>query len=50
LTKAGDGDFPRRVAETMVRLVMEPDAEGGTGAGRRERTAKRPCIPTGHLI
>lgn len=41
LAKAGDGDFPRRVAETIVRLMMEPDAEGGIGAGRQGCTGKR---------
>lgn len=41
LAKAGDGDFLRSVAETVVQMLMEADVEGTIGAGRHERTADR---------
>jgi hypothetical protein len=58
LAKAGDGDFLRAVAETVVQLLMEADVEGVIGefgiVGPRggntgqERTAirGRPLPPT----
>jgi Transposase, Mutator family len=41
LEKAGEGDFLRAVAESVLQLLMEADVEGLTGAGRHERTAER---------
>jgi CheY-like chemotaxis protein len=34
LQKAGDGDFLRAVAESVLQLLMEADVEGLIGAGR----------------
>jgi hypothetical protein len=41
LQKAGDGDFLRAVAESVLQLLMEADVEGLIGAGRREWAADR---------
>jgi transposase len=41
LQKAGDGDFLRAVAESVLQLLMEADVEGLIGAGRHERNADR---------
>ena len=41
LQKAGDGDFLRAVAESVLQLLMEADVEGLIGAGRHERAAER---------
>ncbi|TWB25718.1 mutator family transposase [Nitrospirillum bahiense] len=41
LQKAGDGDFLRSVAETVLQMLMEADVEGQIGAGRHERSAER---------
>ena len=41
LQKAGDGDFLRAVAEAVLQLLMESDADGLIGAGRYERSAER---------
>src|ERR671927_1548634 len=41
LEKAGEGDFLRAVAEAVLQLLMEADAEGLIGAGRHERSAER---------
>jgi transposase-like protein len=41
LQKAGDGDFLRAVAESVLQLLMEADVEGLIGAGRYERAADR---------
>ena len=41
LQKAGEGDFLRSVAEAVLQLLMEADAEGLIGAGRHERSAER---------
>ncbi len=48
LAKAGDGDFLRSVAEAVVQLPMETDAEGVIGAGRHERTAERQTYRNGY--
>jgi putative transposase len=40
LEKAGDGDFLRAVAETVLQLLMETDVEGLIGAGRLSWTPK----------
>jgi transposase-like protein len=41
LAKAGDGDFLRNVAETVLQMLMEADVEGLIGASRHERTTER---------
>src|SRR3712207_3633108 len=41
LQKAGEGDFLRSVAEAVLQLLMEADAEGLIGAGRHERSTDR---------
>ena len=41
LQKVGEGDFLRSVAEAVLQLLMEADAEGLIGAGRHERSAER---------
>ena len=41
LQKAGDGDFLRAVAESVLQLLMEADVEGLIGAARHERSADR---------
>jgi putative transposase len=37
LAKAGDQDFLRAVAESVLQLLMEADVEGVIGTGRFER-------------
>ena len=41
LQKAGEGDFLRAVAEAVLQILMESDAEGLIGAGRHERSPDR---------
>lgn len=41
LAKAGDENFLREVAESVLQLLMEADVEGRIGAGRHERTEGR---------
>jgi putative transposase len=41
LQKAGDGDFLRAVAESVLQLLMEADVEALIGARRHERAADR---------
>ena len=41
MEKAGDGDFLRAVAETVLQLLMETDVEGLIGVGRHERSPDR---------
>jgi putative transposase len=41
LQKAGEGDFLRAVAEAVLQILMESDAEGLIGAGRHERSPER---------
>jgi transposase-like protein len=48
LAKAGDNDFLRSVAEAVVQLLMETDAEGLIGAGRHERTVERQTYRNGY--
>jgi transposase-like protein len=48
LAKAGDGDFLRTVAETVVQMLMEADVEGVIGAGRHERTGERTTYRNGY--
>ncbi len=47
LAKAGEGDFLRAVAESVVQLLMEADVEGMIGAGRHERTPDRQTYGNG---
>jgi len=48
LAKAGDGDFLRSVAETVLQLLMETDVEGLIGAGRHERSEERTTYRNGY--
>ena len=48
LAKAGDGDFLRCLAESVVQLLMETDVEGMIGAGRHERTGDRQTYRNGY--
>ena len=48
LAKAGDQDFLRVVAESVLQLIMEADVEGLIGAGRFERSAERATWRNGH--
>jgi transposase-like protein len=48
LEKAGDGDFLRSVAEAVLQLLMEADAEGLIGAGRHERSPDRQTYRNGY--
>ena len=48
LTKAGDGDFLRSVAEAVVQLLMETDVDGLIDAGRHERSAERQTYRNGY--
>jgi transposase-like protein len=41
MRKAGDGDFLRALAETVLQLLMEADVDGLIGAGKHERSAER---------
>jgi transposase-like protein len=41
LQKAGEGDFLRTVAESVLQLLMEADVDGVIGAGRHERNMDR---------
>lgn len=41
LQKAGEGDFLRRLAETVLQMLMEADVDGHIGAGRHERHPDR---------
>ncbi|BAI74847.1 transposase (plasmid) [Azospirillum sp. B510] len=48
LQKAGDSDFLRAVAETVLQMLMEADVEGQIGAGRHERSAERQTYRNGY--
>lgn len=41
LQKAGDGDFLRTLAESVLQILMAADVEGLIGAGRHERSPDR---------
>ena len=41
LQKAGEGDFLRTLAETVLQMLMEADVDGHIGAGRHERHPDR---------
>jgi transposase-like protein len=48
MAKAGEGDFLRAVAESVLQLIMEADVEGLIGAGRHERSADRSTWRNGY--
>ncbi|MGF7213856.1 hypothetical protein GGE65_008512 [Skermanella aerolata] len=48
LQKAGDGDFLRAVAESVLQILMEADVEGMIGAGRHERSPERTNYRNGY--
>ncbi|WAP69859.1 integrase core domain-containing protein [Jiella pelagia] len=48
LAKAGEGDFLRVIAESVMQLLMEADVEGVIGAGRHERTLERATYRNGY--
>jgi putative transposase len=48
MAKAGDDDFLRSVAETVMQMMMEADVEGVIGAGRHERSAGRTTSRNGY--
>ena len=41
VAKAGDDDFLRVVAESVLQIIMEADVEGLIGAGWHERSGDR---------
>ena len=42
LQKQNGGDFPRSVAEAVLKLIMEADVDGVIGAGRVNEFLDRP--------
>src|ERR1700709_134478 len=48
LAKTGDGDFLRSVAEAVLQMLMEADAEGLIGGGRYERSGERTTWRNGY--
>ncbi len=48
LAKVGDDDVLRSVAEAVVQLLMEANAEGLIGAGRHERSGERTAYRNGY--
>ncbi len=48
LQKADDGNFLRRLAETVLQILMEADVEGPIGAGRYERSGERSTWRNGY--
>jgi transposase-like protein len=48
LAKAGDPDFLRQAAETVVQMLMEADVEGKIGASRHERSGERVTYRNGY--
>ena len=48
LAKAGDPDFLRQAAETVVQMLMEADVEGKIGAARHERSGERITYRNGY--
>lgn len=41
MAKAGDGDFLRSIAESVLQLVITADIDGVVGAARHERSGDR---------
>ena len=48
LEKAGDQDFLRSVAESVLQLIMEADVDGVIGASRYERSGDRATYRNGY--
>jgi putative transposase len=48
MTKSGDGDFLRTVAESVLQIIMEADVDGLIGAGRHERSGERSTWRNGY--
>lgn len=48
MQKAGDGDFLRTLAESVLQILMEADVEGLVGAGRYERNGERQTYRNGY--
>jgi transposase-like protein len=48
LQKADDGNLLRSLAETVLQILMEADAEGMIGAGRYERSGERATWRNGY--
>jgi len=48
LAKAGDPDFLRKAAETVVQMLMEADVDSLIGAGRHERSDERATYRNGY--
>jgi putative transposase len=48
MQKAGDPDFLRVVAESVLQLIMEADVDGVIGASRFERSADRQTWRNGY--
>ncbi len=48
LQKAGDGNFLRSLAETVLQILMEADVEGMFCARRDERSGERSTWPNGY--
>ena len=48
LSKSGDADFLRSVAESVLQIIMEADVDGVIGAGRFERSAERQTWRNGY--
>src|SRR3954465_8277169 len=48
LSKSGDADFLRSVAESVLQIIMEADVDGVIGAGRFERSADRQTWRNGY--
>ena len=48
LQKAGEGDFLRSLAESVLQILMEADVEGLIGAGRHERSQDRLTYRNGY--
>ena len=48
VAKAGDDDFLRVVAESVLQIIMEADVDGLIGAGRHERSGDRTTWRNGY--
>ena len=48
MAKAGDEDFLRSIAQSVLQLIMEADVDGLIGAGRHERSGERTTWRNGY--
>ena len=48
MAKAGDGDFLRAFAESVLQLIMEADVNDVVGAGRHKRSGDRTTWRNGY--